>query len=365
MDQGGGGRPQPPEPAPARKRNRWRLPLMIVVPLILVAIGAYLWLTGGRYVETDNAYVQQHMVALSADVEGRIVAVPVRLNQSVKAGDVIFKIDPTPFQIALDQANAALASARLNVEQLKVAYGTAEAKLSAAEAALDIQQRELDRQTSLAGKGFQSQSNLDQLKLDVQAAQSNVELARQGVQSAVAALVGNPDIAVDDHPLVKTAQAQVESAQRDLAQTTVKAPADGVVSQVDNLNVGQFVQKGTQIAALVETDEAWVEANYKETQLTGIEVGQPATVTVDAYPGLEIKGHVASIGAATGAEFSVLPAQNATGNWVKVTQRLPVEIAIDSPERDRLRAGMSVTVTVDTQPENGLVKTASGNPAAR
>jgi membrane fusion protein (multidrug efflux system) len=319
-----------------------------------------MWLTGGRYVDTDNAYVQQHMVALSADVEGRIVAVPVKQNQPVKAGDVIFKIDPTPFQIALDQANAALASARLNVEQLKVAYTTAQAKLSAAQAALDIQKRELDRQTSLAGKGFQSQSNLDQLKLDVQTAQSNVDLAQQGVQSASAALGGNPDVKVDDHPQVKTALAQVESAQRDLTQTTVKAPGDGVVSEVDNLNVGQYVQKGTQIAALVETDDAWVEANYKETQLTNIKVGQPATVTVDAYPGLEIKGHVSSIGAATGAEFSVIPAQNATGNWVKVTQRLPVEIAIDSPERDRLRAGLSVTVTIDTQSAGGVVTTASG-----
>lgn len=334
-----------------KRRGGKRIALMISVPIVLAAIGGYMWLTGGRYVDTDNAYVQQTKVALSADVAGRIVEVHVHDNQPVKAGDVVFKIDPAPYEIALSEAQAALAGARMNVEQLRVAYETAKAKLAAAQSTLDIRKRELDRNDSLAGKGFQTQAGLDDVRLSVQQAQSDVDLARQGVDAAAAALDGNPEIETDQFPAVLTALAAVDTAKRNLAKTVVTAPADGIVTQVSNLNVGQFVAMGTAIASLVETSDTWVEANFKETQLTNLKAGQPAEVTVDAYPGVALEGHVQSIGAATGSEFSLIPAQNATGNWVKVTQRIPVRIHLDSTANHDLRAGMSAVVTIDTKPQ--------------
>jgi len=342
--------PQPqadaPEAAPKKKSGSRRLILMVAVPLVLVIGGGYFWLTGGRYEDTDNAYVQQAKVSLSADIAGRITSVNVGENQVVKAGAVLFTIDPQPYQIALDQANAALASARVNVEQLKVAYGTAQVQLNADTQTLAIRQAAFDRQNALVQQGVNSNSTLDDTKLALQAAQTAVDQAKQQVATATAALGGDPNIDIDKHPAVLAALAQVENAQRNLSKTTVVAPAGGIVANVSSLNAGQFVAAGTTIATLVETDGTWVEANYKETQLSDLKVGQPAEIKVDAYSGA-IKGTVESIGAATGSEFSLIPAQNATGNWVKVVQRIPVRIKL-ADASDALKTGMSATVTVDT-----------------
>ena len=342
--------PQPqaaaPEAPPAKKRGSRRLILMVAVPLVLVVGGGYFWLTGGRYEDTDNAYVQQAKVSLSADIAGRITGVNVGENQLVKAGDVLFTIDPQPYQIALDQANAALASARVNVQQLKVAYGTAQVQLNAAQQTLTIRKAAFDRQNALVQQGVNANSALDDAKLAYQAAQTAVDQANQQVATATAALGGDPNIDIDKHPAVLAALAQVENAQRNLSKTTVVAPAAGIVANVASLNAGQFVAAGTTIATLVETDGTWVEANYKETQLADLKVGQPAEIKVDAYSGA-IKGTVESIGAATGSEFSLIPAQNATGNWVKVVQRVPVRIKL-ADASDALKTGLSATVTVDT-----------------
>ena len=335
-----------PEAAPKKKGGSRRLILMVAVPLVLFVGGGYFWLTGGRYEDTDNAYVQQAKVSLSADIAGRITAVNVGENEVVKAGDVLFTIDPQPYQIALDQANAALASARVNVQQLKVAYGTAQVQLNAATQTLAIRKAAFDRQNALVQQGVNSNSTLDDTKLAFQAAQTAVDQANQQVATATAALGGDPNIDIDKHPAVLAAQAQVENAQRNLSKTTVVAPAGGIVANVSSLNAGQFVAAGTTIATLVETDGTWVEANYKETQLADLKVGQPAEIKVDAYSGA-IKGTVESIGAATGSEFSLIPAQNATGNWVKVVQRIPVRIKL-ADASDALKTGMSATVTVDT-----------------
>ncbi|HZY48623.1 MAG TPA: HlyD family secretion protein [Devosia sp.] len=335
--------------APARKKGgSRRLVLMIAVPLVLVVGGAWFWLTGGRYEDTDNAYVQQAKVSLSADIAGRITAVNVGENQAVKAGTVLFTIDPQPYQIALDQANAALASARVNVEQLKVSYGTAQVQLNAAQQTLNIRQATYDRQSALVKQGVNSNSALDDSKLALQGAQAALDQARQQVAAATAALAGDPQIETDKHPAVLAALAAVESAQRNLGKTKVVAPADGIVANVANLNAGQFVAAGTTIASLVETDGTWIEANFKETQLADMKVGQPASVSIDAFPG-KIQGTVESLGAATGSEFSLIPAQNATGNWVKVVQRIPVRIKLTADaEETLLKTGMSATVAVDT-----------------
>jgi membrane fusion protein (multidrug efflux system) len=338
----------PTEPA-KKKRRPGRVLLMVSVPALLVVAGGYFYLTGGRFEETDNAYVQQAKVAISADVAGRITEVAVSENMAVHAGDPIFTIDAEPYEIALEQANAALGTARVNVEQLKVAYATAEKALTAAKDVLAIQQSTFDRQDNLVKQGIASTATLDTPKLSLQQAENAVSTAQQQVNNAAAALGGSADIATDDHPAVKTALAQVSLAERNLSKTKVLAVTDGVISQVASLNVGQFIAAGTTIASLVETRASWVEANFKETQLSGIHVGMHAEVMVDAIPGRAIEGTVTSIGAATGSEFSLIPAQNATGNWVKVTQRVPVRVDFDDEvSAELLRSGMSALVSVDT-----------------
>ncbi|MEP7241006.1 MAG: HlyD family secretion protein [Devosia sp.] len=335
-----------PAAAP-KKRNSRRLVLMVAVPLILAAAGGWFWLTGGRYEDTDNAYVQQAKVSLSADIAGRITSVNVAENQPVKAGDVLFTIDPAPYQIALDQANAALASARVNVEQLKVGYGTAQANLKATQSTVEIRQAAFDRKAALVKGGTASDATLDDVKLALEQAQTGVIAAQQQVASAIASLAGDPNLDTDRHPAVQAALAQVEAAQRNLTKTTVVAPADGIVANVSSLNAGQFVATGTTIASLVETDGTWIEANFKETQLGDIKTGQPAAVKVDAF-GDKLECSVASIGAATGSEFSLIPAQNATGNWVKVVQRLPVRVECPADKVALLKTGMSAGVSIDT-----------------
>ena len=340
-------------PAPAKKKGgSRRLLLMVSVPVLLAAVGGYFWLTGGRYIDTDNAYVQQPKVSISSDVAGRIVSVAVTDNQSVKAGDVLFGIDPEPYRIALSQADAALSAARVNVEQLRVGLGTAKAKLLAAQQTLDIRQKEWDRKANLQTQGLTAEASLDDVRLSLQSAESTVALEQQDVASATAALGGNPDIKTDDHPAVRAALATQKNAVRNLAKTTIFAPSDGIISQVASLNVGQFIATGSTIATLVETGTVWVEANFKETQLSGIVAGMPAEIGVDAFPGVKFKGHVDSIGAATGAEFALIPAQNATGNWVKVVQRIPVRVVVDDANAQPLRAGMSASISVDSKPES-------------
>ena len=335
--------------APPQTRRYGRFVLMAGVPLVLLAAGTWFYLTGGRYEDTDNAYLQQAKVAISADVPGRIAEVSVTENAKVKAGDLLFSIDPQPFRIALDQATAALGSARVNVEQLRTAYIGAEAGLKSARATLDLQQASYDRQAALVKQDVASSSSLDAPKLSLQQAENAVVAASQQLAAAVAALGGDPAIATDDHPAVRAALAAVEQAERNLAKTSVLAPADGVLSQVSSLNVGQFVAAGTTIASLVEVQSTWVEANFKETQLASIGIGMPAEVKLDAYPAQPLVGKVASIGAATGSEFSLIPAQNATGNWVKVVQRVPVRIEFDTPAgTPDLRSGMSAEVRVDS-----------------
>jgi len=324
-----------------------RLILMAVIPLLIIGTGAWFWLTGGRFEETDNAYVQQSKLSISADVSGRVAEVLVHDNQIVSAGDMLFSIDPQPFSIALSQANAALASARVNVEQLKIAYGTAQAQLHASLDTLAIRQAAFDRKNALVTQGLTADASLDDSKLAVQQAQSAVDLGQQQVAAAIAALAGDPAIATDAHPAVLAALAAVEQAGRNLNKASVVAPASGIISNVSSLNVGQFIAAGAMIAALVETDDTWIQANFKETQLAELKVGQPVEIHVDAYPDV-LHGTLDSFGAATGSEFALIPAQNATGNWVKVVQRVPVRIVLSERASVVLRTGMSAKVTVDT-----------------
>jgi membrane fusion protein (multidrug efflux system) len=332
----------------ARRRLR-RLALMLVVPLVILIGGGWWWVTGGRWVSTDNAYVHQDIVMLGPDVPGRIAEVAVTENQHVDRGQLLFRLDARPYGIALKEAEANIAAARLQVEQRRAAYQQALAERAAAAQNLEFRQREFDRQAQLAQGGFAAQARLDQARNDLDAARQRAATAEEGVVAAVAALGGDPNIATDDHPLVREALARRDQARLDLEHTTVAAPAPGVVSQTDRLQVGQYVPVGTPVLSLVETEDSWIEANFKETDLTHMRPGQPATVELDAYPGVDLTATVGSIGAGTGSEFSVLPAQNATGNWVKVVQRVPVRLRLTTPDDGaRLRAGLSAEVSVDT-----------------
>lgn len=344
-----------PAPAPARKRRKGRIFLMLALPLALVVGGGYVWVTGGRYQETENANLRQARVSIASQEAGRVVSINVAENQLVKAGDVLFVVDPEPYRIALAQADAALAGSRLNVEQLRAAYSQALAQERVTAGDVTYLQSQYDRATALVKRGINSELTLDEARRDLTKAQDQHTAAVQGIASARAALGGNPDIDTDKHPTVLAALATHDNAAYALAQTTVRAPADGIVAQASSFKTGQFVGVGSPLFSLVETGDIWVDANFKETQLTNMKPGQKAEITLDTYPNHPLEATVQAIGAGTGAEFSLLPAQNATGNWVKVTQRIPVRFQVDTKGLDvALRTGMSATVSVDTGVSRGL-----------
>jgi membrane fusion protein (multidrug efflux system) len=338
-----------PVDAPPPAKRRWLRPvLMLSVPLLLVALAGYFWLTSGRYVTTDNAYVQQDMVSVSPDVSGRIVAVNVRENQRVKAGDVLFRIDPEPFRIALAQADAALSAARVEVNTLATDTGGANADIQSANADILLAQATYNRQAALMKQGFTTRASFDAAAQQVSAAKARLATAQASAAKA-RTQIGSGGGASGLPAAIQAAMAQRAKAALDLARTTVYAPEDGVISQTGRLQIGTIMPSGVPVLSLVANHAPWVEANFKETDLNHMAVGQCAEVKLDAYPGLKVKGHVASIGAGTGSEFSVLPAQNASGNWVKVTQRVPVRIAIDGKPARPLIAGLSTDISIDTK----------------
>jgi membrane fusion protein (multidrug efflux system) len=334
-------------PAEAPKKRRWgRLALMFSVPLIILAVATYFYVTSGRFISTDNAYVQQDVVSVSPDVSGRIVEVKVRENQRVKAGDVLFRIDPEPYRIALAQADADLATARVQVATMATDTGSAAADIQSARAELTLAEATYQRQNALMKRGFTTRASFDAAVQDVAAARAKIatgEAAAARARQQVGSGGGTGQPAA-----IQVALAKREQAALNLARTTVRAPKDGVVSQTSRLQVGNITPSGVPALSLVVSNQTWVEANFKETDLNHMRIGQPAEMEFDAYPGLKVRGHVQSIGAGTGSEFSVLPAQNANGNWVKVTQRVPVRIAIDGTPPRAMIAGLSTDVKIDT-----------------
>lgn len=325
----------------APTRSPKRLILMLSVPLLILLVGGYLWLASGKSVSTDNAYVKQDVTSISAQVNGPVVAVFVRENQHVRRGDILYRIDQAPFEVAVLQARAQLAAAQLQTRQLEVQSAGTGGDIIGAQANLSIAQRALDRQNALLKQGFTTRADHDDAFNDVQNAQMQLADARARAANAQAAIAP-----AGDQPQVAAAAATLAKAQLDLAHTTIRAPFEGTVANSSRLLVGQTVVSGLSMLSLVRDQTAWVEANYKEGDLARMHAGQPATVKFDAYPGLKVASHVCSIGAGTGSEFSVLPAQNANGNWVKVTQRIPVRICFDAKPAREMIAGLSAQVEV-------------------
>lgn len=352
-------RPEGRESAASGKslRQRLRLPLMWGVPLLLAAVGLYVYLTGGRYQSTDDAYLRAAEVSVSANVSGRVGEVDVHDNEQVHRGQILFRLDDRPFRIAVEAARAHLQGARLQVESLKADYRQRLADQRSAQSGLSYAEREYRRESRLLASGIASQSQVDKALLVRSEAQQSVAAAGQQITGSVAKLGGQPDIAVAAHPLVEQAQAALDRALLDLSYTTVVASADGIVTGVEHLQAGGYLPAAAPAFVLVSTHDVWVEADFKENQLAHMRPGDPATVKIDAYPDHTFKAVVASITPGTGSEFSVLPPENATGNWVKVVQRLDVRLSLEG-DLPAVRSGLSAAVTVDTRPQ------VTGRPAA-
>lgn len=341
---------------PRRVRRRWlRWTLFALLPIVLIVAG-YWYVTGGQVVSTDDAYVETDKVGVSTDVSGIVQDVDVTENEHVKAGQILYRLDPRQFRIALDNAKAKLAEARLTVEAMKQDYKRMVSDINAEQAQVDLDQVNFKRNSTLVKSDAVSAANYDQARFTLQADQSKLASLKQQAQVQLAKLGGNADIPPTEHPQYLQAKALVDEAQRQLDHTVVKAPFAGVVTDVPSIAPGKYLQASTTAFYLVATDHVWVDANPKETTLTYVRPGQSAEVTVDTYPNRKWRGVVASISPAAAQEFQLLPAQNTSGNWVKVVQRIPMRIRVDTTDKSQppLRAGMSAEVDVDTGHARGL-----------
>jgi membrane fusion protein (multidrug efflux system) len=339
-----------PSRATARYRRRMLRPVLMIGGVVVVAVASLVyWVNGGRYVSIDNAYIRAAKLAVATDVSGIVQQVDVKEGQVVKQGEVLFRLDPRPFEIAVDGARANLAQTALSVNAAKRDYQRMLRDVQAKESQVQADQAAFDRYAKLVKGGSVTRSDYDDARFKLASNEAMVQSLKEQAEVQLARLAGNPDIAPTDVPQYKEAQAKVDEAQRQLDHTVVKAPFAGVVTQVDQVQPGQYLAASTAAFGLVSTERVWVEASPKETDLTYVKPGASVVVTVDTYPGRTWKGVVQSIAPNSGSEFSVLPAQNASGNWVKVVQRIPLRVNVERrPGDPDLRAGMSVEVDIDT-----------------
>ncbi len=335
-------------------RTLKRTVFLIVIPLLAICVGLYLYAAGGRYVSTDNAYVKANVIIISPEVSGRVTSVLVADNQSVEADDILLQLDSSPLEIILSRARAQMAVIRTELESLRADYGETVVQAQQAEDKVTYLDKRYKRQQKLLKQGLSSEEKHDEAKHDLQVARREVQIIQQRVQRVLAQLGGSEKLPVDQHPRYLTAQTTYDQAVVDLKATTIRAPASGIVSNM-KLQVGEYALAGKPIFSLIENQPIWIEANLKETQLTHILPGQQATIVADAYPDKTWESVVSSIAPATGAEFSILPPQNASGNWVKVVQRIPIKLVItDQANGPQLRAGMTVSVRIDTRRKREL-----------
>ncbi|MGO4526647.1 efflux RND transporter periplasmic adaptor subunit [Microvirga sp. 2MCAF35] len=337
-------------------RRPWlRRTLLILGPLVVAAAALAFYLSGGRYVSEENAYVQAATVSISPQVTGAVAQVLVRDNQQVSEGDVLFTIDQEPYRIALAGAQAQLGVTRDQLAGMVETYRSRQAQVKQAQANLDFAQAEFDRMNDLVRRGVSSQAQLDEAQRNLSVAQAALTTAREEAATILAQLGGDGDMPLEQRPQYRQAQANVDTAERNLRLAEVRAPFTGIATNVDAIQPGMFLTAGQQAISMVSSTSIWVEANIKETDLTDVRVGNPVGIEVDAYPNVRFQGQVQSINPASGATFALLPAQNASGNWVKVVQRIPVQISVQQPGGGpQLRAGMSATVSIDTGQERSL-----------
>ena len=348
--------PATPKEASRRSGRRWLRPvLFVLLPFVLIA-GATWYVTGGQVMSTDNAYVEADKVGISTDVPGIVKEIDVAENQHVDRGQILYRLDPQQFQIAVDNAKANLAQVALTIDAMKQDYRRMLSDVAAQQSPVALDQATYDRYATLVRTESISKANYDQARFTLELDKNKLESLRQQAQVQLARLDGNPDIPVAEHPQYLQAKSQVDEAQRQLDHTVAKAPFAGIVTSVPSITPGKYLAASTTAFYLVATDHVWVSSNPKETELTYVRPGQPVAVTVDTYPDAKWRGTIESISPAAAQEFSLLPAQNTSGNWVKVVQRIPMRVRLDTSDdkKPALRAGMSVEVNVDTGHRRGL-----------
>src|SRR5262245_533799 len=333
--------------------------VMWSLPAIVLAVSVFVWLSSGRYVSTDNAYVKGDRAQIAPELSGIIVEVPVQENQRVSRGQLLFKLDDQAYRLALAKIDAEIETTRADIRGLRAQWRTKREEIKAAQSQLNYAQQEFERQSDLADKKIASQQKLQETRMGLDVARQRISAAQEDLQRIEAQLAGDPKIRTDDHPRVKQMVAARDEALLQLRRTTIDSPLDGIVSK--RPVPGSYATAGVPIMVVVADTDLWIEANFKETELTLVRPGQSAIIRVDTYPDAECTGKVASIAQATGAEFAVLPPQNASGNWVKVGQRIPVRISVTCREGDPpLRVGMSTTVEIDTGHSRSIGSLLSG-----
>jgi membrane fusion protein (multidrug efflux system) len=341
---------------PARSRRPLRLVLLVVLPLIALAVGSYFYLASGRYISTDNAYIGAQKVLITPDISGKIANVLVSEGQRVNAGDALVDIDPEPFRIAVAQAEARLAGVRADYANLKTNLASLQKRIALARETVDLKQRDVDRKNTLLANRTGSQMDMDNALNAVVTAKTQLETLEQQEQGIRNQLLGDPNLPIEKYPPYAQAQAALDQAKRDLDHTVLRAPIAGIATQVASIQLGRYLTAGTPVFSLIDDSKPWVDANPKETDITHLKAGQPVDISVDAFPGRKFHGVVGAVSPGTGAQFAILPPQNASGNWVKVVQRVPVRIEFAPNEDVRdLRSGMSVTVDIDTGRQNTVL----------
>ncbi len=346
-------------------RRYRRFLLLVVLPVLAVIGGLVFYLNGGRYVTTDDAYVGAQKVLITPDISGKIDKIVVKEGQHVDEGDVLFEIDPVPFQLAVDQSKAQLEQARTTYDNLIANVKIYGQMLDLAQQAIDLKQRDVDRKQTLVKSNVGSQLDLDNSANAMVTAGAQAQFVKQQLSNAKAQLLGNPDLPLEQFPPYAQAKAALGMAQRNLDHTVLRAPMPGIATQVDQIQLGRFVAAGTPVFSVIDVASPWVDANPKESDFTYVAVGQPVTLDVDAFPNHVFKGTLGSLSPGTGAQFAILPPQNATGNFVKVVQRVPVRIYFDSGDKfvQKLKAGMSVNVSIDTNHRRSLAGLLDFSPA--
>jgi membrane fusion protein (multidrug efflux system) len=349
----------------AGMRRYRRVLLLVVLPLVAVLAGVVFYLNGGRYVTTDDAYVGAQKVLITPDISGKIDKVVVREGQHVNQGDVLFEIDPVPFQLAVAQAKATLEQTKTTYDNLVANIKIYDQMLNLAQQGVDLKQRDVERKTTLAKSNYGSQLDLDNASTAFVTASAQAEYLKQQLSQAKTQLLGNPNLPLEEFPPYAQAKAALAQAERNLDHTTMRAPMSGIATQVEQIQLGRFVVAGTPVFSVIDTAQPWVDANLKESDFTYIAAGQPVDIDVDAFPDHVFKGTIGSLSPGTGAQFAILPPQNATGNFVKVVQRVPVRIYFDSNDRyvQKLKAGMSAYTTIDTNHRRSLAALLGLTPA--
>jgi membrane fusion protein (multidrug efflux system) len=350
---------------PASRLPSLRLALLVLLPAAVAVAALLFYMLGGRYVSTDNAYIGAQKVLITPEVSGKVVRIAVTEGQLLKPGDELIAIDPEPYRFTAQEAEARLLRVRSDFASLKTNLASLSRQVELAQQTLAAGRADFDRKTKLVSDRISSQSDLDKARVTLTAAQAQLEQLEQQVRAARIQLLDDPDLPIERYPQFIEASVALDRAKRDLANTVMRAPIAGVATQVSSIQMGRYLTAGMAVFSVVSSEVLWIDANPKETDLTYVRPGQPVAISVDAFPERRLQGIVAAISPGTGAQFAILPPQNAAGNWIKIVQRVPIRVDFAAgQDLRRLRAGMSATVEIDTGRRGRLARLFGASAAA-